>query len=140
MNEKNNQLIKEMQSKLEFLRQQYETIKDYPDQSLFFQNSQILEAWMDLSVILAEFERLDLKELHEKESKKDDGDEVIKYALTLYRLKNSIYRQIMDYDYPIRSILNSYKDNLFHIKSFQLVFEETQTQKDIHVHCHRQFL
>ena len=111
MNEKNNQLIKEMQSKLEFLRQQYETIKDYPDQSLFFQNSQILEAWMDLSVILAEFERLDLKELHEKESKKDDGDEVIKYALTLYRLKNSIYRQIMDYDCPIRSILNSYKDN-----------------------------
>lgn len=81
--------INDVQSNIDFLRRQFEMIKEYPDQSLFFQNPLIFEGWVSLIRALEKIEPF-------YEQKREQTTETnVLYLLSLRNLRIN-YKRLQD--------------------------------------------
>lgn len=97
----------EMQACLDYLRQQIDNIDSYPDKSLFFQNSQILEGWMDLYRTIERFEPF----ASYIEKYADEADGGFLHLLSLFILTRQYNSLRLDYSNILSNLLKSYRDN-----------------------------
>lgn len=96
----------EIRSLMSFLEKEIEEIEDYPEKSLFFQNPQIIEAWLQLVRIISKIEFWGIPE--DDTEWENRTETYVAYLLTLRDLHQNYQNLYRLFYNPLKKLLDGY--------------------------------